>query len=160
MEAENGGRTPTVARFINLDRISSHDLLWPLGLSLDLLWTGPSVPSARGQTIGDWRTDCLAFGAECRMRHTSQRRGSPDLPAAHGKTGITGTGGNDMHETHRRAAEQHELAAQAHRTAAEHNEKGENEAGNWHSERALEYSEHAFRLAQEAHNKSGQIGSL
>jgi hypothetical protein len=62
-----------------------------------------------------------------------------------------------MHETHRQAAEQHELAAQAHRTAAEHNEKGDNETGNWHSTRALEYSDHAFRLAKEAHAKSGQI---
>jgi hypothetical protein len=27
-------------------------------------------------------------------------------------------------------------------------------------ERALEYSDHAYKLAQEAHNKSGKIGSL
>jgi hypothetical protein len=65
-----------------------------------------------------------------------------------------------MHETHRRAAEQHELAAQAHRTAAEHNEKGETEMGNWHSARALEYSKQAWKLAKEAHAKSGQIGTL
>jgi hypothetical protein len=65
-----------------------------------------------------------------------------------------------MHETHRRAAEQHELAAKAHRTAAEHNEKGENETGNWHAERALEYSDHAYKLAKEAHAKSGQILAL
>ena len=66
-----------------------------------------------------------------------------------------------MHDhTHRRAAELHELAAHAHRTAAEHNEKGEGAAGSWHAERALEYSDHAFKLAQEAHAKSGQIRSL
>jgi hypothetical protein len=65
-----------------------------------------------------------------------------------------------MQDTHRRAAEQHELAAHAHRTAAEHNEKGDDEAGRWHSERALEFSDHAYRLAKEAHTKSGQIGSL
>jgi hypothetical protein len=44
-----------------------------------------------------------------------------------------------MHETnnaHRRAAELHELAAVAHRTAAEHNE-----TGNWHAQRALDYSD-------------------
>jgi hypothetical protein len=66
-----------------------------------------------------------------------------------------------MHEdAHRKAAEQHELAAKAHRTAAEHNEKGDNETGNWHSQRALEYSDHAYKLAKEAHAKSGQIVTL
>ena len=65
-----------------------------------------------------------------------------------------------MHESHRRAAEQHELAAQAHRTAAEHNEKGDNIAGKWHAERALEYSDHAYKLAREAHAKSGKIGAI
>ena len=65
-----------------------------------------------------------------------------------------------MHETHRKAAEQHELAANAHRTAAEHNEKGDPDEGSWHSQRALEYSEHAYKLAKEAHAKSGQIVSL
>jgi len=65
-----------------------------------------------------------------------------------------------MQNAHRRAAERHELAARAHRTAAEHNEKGDNEAGIWHSERALEYSDHAYKLAQEAHAKSGKIGTL
>jgi hypothetical protein len=65
-----------------------------------------------------------------------------------------------VHESHRKAAEQHELAARAHRTAAEHNEKGDNQTGNWHSERALQYSGHAFKLAKDAHNKSGQIESL
>jgi hypothetical protein len=44
-----------------------------------------------------------------------------------------------VHDTHRKAAEQHELAAPAHRTAAGHNERGDNVAGNWHSERALEH---------------------
>ena len=70
------------------------------------------------------------------------------------------TGGTTMHEEHRKAAEQHELAAQAHRTAAEHNEKGDNSAATWHSERALEYSDHAYKLAREAHSKSGEIVSL
>ena len=65
-----------------------------------------------------------------------------------------------MHELHRQAAEQHELAARAHRTAAEHNEKGDNPTGNWHNERALEYSGRAYELAKEAHTKSGQIGTL
>jgi hypothetical protein len=70
------------------------------------------------------------------------------------------SGGNIMHETHWRAAEQHELAAHAHRTAAEHNEKRDVAAADWHSERALEYSDHAYKLAKEAHTKSGQIESL
>jgi hypothetical protein len=65
-----------------------------------------------------------------------------------------------MHETHWKAAEQHQLAAQAHRTAAEHNEKGDYAAAVWHSERALEYSDRAYKLAMEAHNKSGKIVSL
>jgi hypothetical protein len=65
-----------------------------------------------------------------------------------------------MHDAHRKAAEQHELAAREHRTAAEHNEKGEHSAAVWHAERALEYSDHAYKLAKEAHNKSGRIGSI
>ena len=65
-----------------------------------------------------------------------------------------------MHEEHRKAAELHELAAQAHRTAAEHNEKGDHVAGSWHAARALEYSDHAYKLAKEAHTKSGRMGSL
>lgn len=65
-----------------------------------------------------------------------------------------------MHEEHRQAAEQHELAAHAHRTAAEHNEKGDEEGGSWHLQRALEFSDHAYKLAKEAHSKSGQIVKL
>ncbi len=65
-----------------------------------------------------------------------------------------------MHEEHWQAAQQHELAARAHRTASEHNEKGDDGLGRWHAERALEYSDHAFKLAKEAHNKSGQIEAL
>jgi hypothetical protein len=61
------------------------------------------------------------------------------------------------HEKHRNAAAQHDLAAQAHRTAAEHNEKGDEAAESWHSQRALEYSDHAYKLAREAHNKSGKM---
>jgi hypothetical protein len=71
---------------------------------------------------------------------------------------------HDLHrqaaQHHENAAKQHELAADAHRTAAEHNEKGDDEGGRWHAARALEYSNHAYKLAQEAHNKSGQIVSL
>ncbi|HEY2843012.1 MAG TPA: hypothetical protein VGJ09_05150 [Bryobacteraceae bacterium] len=65
-----------------------------------------------------------------------------------------------MREAHLKAAEQHELAAKSHRTAAEHNEKGDMEAAQFHSARALEYSDHAYKLAKEAHTKSGQIVSL
>jgi len=65
-----------------------------------------------------------------------------------------------MHEEHRKAAEQHERAAQAHRTAAEHNERGDGAGGRWHAERALEYSDHAYKLAKAANNKSSQIDAL
>ena len=65
-----------------------------------------------------------------------------------------------MHEEHRKVAELHDLAAQAHRTAAEHNEKGNGVAGSWHVQRALEYSDHAYKLAKEAHAKSGKIGTI
>ena len=61
------------------------------------------------------------------------------------------------HQAHLKAAEQHDLAAQAHRTAAEHNEKGSDTEESWHSQRALEYSDHAYKLAKEAHNKSGRM---
>jgi hypothetical protein len=65
-----------------------------------------------------------------------------------------------VHQEHWQAAEQHERAARAHRTAAEHNEKDQGEAGDWHAKRALEYSDHAYKLATEAHNKSGKIEEL
>ena len=65
-----------------------------------------------------------------------------------------------MHEGHREAAELHERAAHAHRTAAEHNEKGDGIVESWHAQRALEYSDHAFKLAREAHAKSGKIGTV
>jgi len=64
------------------------------------------------------------------------------------------------HEAHRRAAAQHDIAAKAHRTAAEHNEKGDETQTSWHSQRALEHSDHAFKLAKEAHSKSGQMETL
>src|ERR1035441_8941149 len=74
---------------------------------------------------------------------------------------------NTMHESrnsirtlHREAAEYPDLAAHAHRTAAEHNEKGDSEAGNWHLDRAREYSDQAFKLAQDVHCKSGRMESL
>jgi hypothetical protein len=65
-----------------------------------------------------------------------------------------------MHYEHREAAEQHELAAQAHRTAAEHHEKGNEAEESWHVQRALEYSDHAYKVAKEAHNKSGRVEAL
>jgi hypothetical protein len=65
-----------------------------------------------------------------------------------------------MHEEHWKAAQQHELAARSHRTAAEHNEKGDLTAAVWHSERAMEYSDHAYKLAKETENKSGEIERL
>ena len=65
-----------------------------------------------------------------------------------------------MNDAHRKAAEHHELAAHAHRTAAEHNEKGDGTTAEWHSDRALEYSNHAYALAKQAHNKSGEIERL
>lgn len=64
---------------------------------------------------------------------------------------------HDAHQAHRKAAEQHELAAHAHRTAAEHNEKGDLTTAIWHADRALDYSDQAYKLAKEAHTKSGQI---
>ena len=65
-----------------------------------------------------------------------------------------------MHDAHQKTAEHQELAARAHRSAAEHNEKGDNETGNSHADRALDYSYRAYRLAKEAHTKSGQIRTL
>jgi len=65
-----------------------------------------------------------------------------------------------MQRIHLEAAKQHDRSAQAHRTAAEHNERGDNPTGNWHSQRAHDYSARAYELAKEAHNKSSQIGSL
>ncbi len=73
------------------------------------------------------------------------------MPDAHDKA---------THKAHLRVAEQHSLAAQAHRTAAEHNEKGDETAESWHSQRALEYSDHAYKLAKEAHNKSGRVETV
>ena len=64
-----------------------------------------------------------------------------------------------MCDSHRQAAKYHDVAAQAHRTAAEHNEKGDNEKTGIPSE-ALEYSNRAYELAEEAHNKSGRIETL
>jgi hypothetical protein len=59
---------------------------------------------------------------------------------------------------HQKAAKYHDVsAAHSHRTAAEPNEKGDNENGDWYLERALEYSKRAYKLAREAHSKSGQM---
>ena len=68
--------------------------------------------------------------------------------------------GKSRHEFHREAAEMHENAARAHRTAAEHDEKGDHASGIQHAERAMEYADHAYKLAKEAHTKSGQIESF
>lgn len=68
--------------------------------------------------------------------------------------------GSHLKDAHRRAAEQHEQAAQAHRMASEHNKKDADYGGRWHAVRAQEFSDHAYKLAKEAHDKSGQIVSL
>jgi hypothetical protein len=65
-----------------------------------------------------------------------------------------------MHESHRLAAEMHQRAAQEHRTAAEHNEKGNLTEAGYHAQRAMEFSDHAYKAAKEAHNKSGRIEKL
>lgn len=65
-----------------------------------------------------------------------------------------------MHQTHKQAAEKHDAAAQAHRTAAEHNEKGDLSNAAYHAARALQFSDHAYRLARDAHNKSARIERL
>jgi hypothetical protein len=64
--------------------------------------------------------------------------------------------GGTLDDEQQRAAGLHELAAADHRTAAKHNEVGESTASVWHSERALEYADHADKLAREVHNKSGE----
>jgi hypothetical protein len=66
----------------------------------------------------------------------------------------------EKHDPHMEAAAQHDLAAQAHRTASEHNEKGDDAAGQWHADRALEHSTRAFKLSKEAHTKSDRIEQL
>jgi len=65
-----------------------------------------------------------------------------------------------MHDSHKKAAEFHDLAAHAHRAAAAYYEEGEYETGHEHSRQALEHSNKAYLHAQEAHNKSGRIGTL
>jgi len=65
-----------------------------------------------------------------------------------------------MLDLHRKAAEEHDRAAHAHRTAAEHNEKGDEAGESWHAQRAMEYSDHAYKLAKEARDKSGRVESL
>ena len=49
---------------------------------------------------------------------------------------------------------------QSHREAAEHNERGDSQTDNWHSERALEHADQAYKLAKQAHSKWGRIESL
>ena len=67
---------------------------------------------------------------------------------------------NSIQSRHRQAAEHHDLAGQAHRTAFEHNERGDNEAANWHVDRAHEHSDQAFKIAQDIHRKSGRMESV
>ena len=112
-----------------------------------------------------WGVIAMAVTAGCgKTLRTRQFKSSAESPTHAQRVGnrraLTSSEVIFMHEEHRQAAEQHERAAQAHRTAAEHNEKGENDASKWHAERALEYSDHAFKLAKEAHNKSGRIEAL
>jgi hypothetical protein len=66
----------------------------------------------------------------------------------------------NMHNLNQMAAEQHELAAEAHRKAAEHDQTSDNPADNWNADRALEYSNRAYALAQEAHVTALQNGEL
>jgi hypothetical protein len=96
-----------------------------------------AIPERRLLSKGDWPAPCTGKNVDYAF-----------------------TGGNMTHDAHLKAAEQHELAAQAHRTAAEHHEKGDDVGGRWHAERALEFSDHAYKLAKEAHNKSGQMVTL
>jgi hypothetical protein len=56
---------------------------------------------------------------------------------------------------HQRAAEFHDLAAHAHRVAATHHSQGDFQTGHELSKHAMEYSAKAYRLSQEAHQKSG-----
>jgi DnaK suppressor protein len=109
---------------------------------------GRQIDAARLNAI-PWAKYCLEDQEKREGEMSGTRRVQPTLHAEEG-----------VHESHQKPAEQHELAARAHRTAAEHNEKGDDPTGNWHSERALQYAEHAYRLARDAHNKSGQIESL
>lgn len=57
-------------------------------------------------------------------------------------------------DSHQRAAEFHDLAAHAHRVAATHHDKGDHMTGHEYSRQALEHSNKAFQLAQEAHRES------
>jgi hypothetical protein len=59
-------------------------------------------------------------------------------------------------DSHVRAAELHDLAAHAHRVAAAHHDKGDHQTGHELSRQAMEHSAKAYRLAQEAHQKSAR----
>lgn len=65
-----------------------------------------------------------------------------------------------IYNLHQKAAKYHDLSGQAHPTAAEHNERGEDASGNRHLARALERSQRAYKLAREAHNKSGRMDTF
>ena len=65
-----------------------------------------------------------------------------------------------MHYLYKEAAKHHELAAEFHRAAAESSELGEIPEADIHIRRALEHSSRASELAAEAHDKSGEIGSI
>jgi hypothetical protein len=94
----------------------------------------------------------------CLPKRFESRKGRKKIgaPRAHAK-GVTRRLRRRKHHSRDtpKGAELHEFAAQAHRTAAEHNEKGDRTVADWHSERALAYADHAYKLAKEAHNKSG-----
>ena len=38
--------------------------------------------------------------------------------------------------------------------------KGDEAAESWHTQRALEYSDHAYKLAKKAHDKSGRMEAV
>ena len=61
-----------------------------------------------------------------------------------------------MHQSHLDAAKRHKLA-RAPRTSAEHHEMRDDESGDWHSQRSLQFAGRTYQLAPDSHNKSGQI---
>lgn len=65
-----------------------------------------------------------------------------------------------MHYLHREAAKEHWTAANAHREAAKGMETGRIAADDDLEEFAFEHSSRAYELAQEAKDKTGNIGSV
>jgi hypothetical protein len=62
-----------------------------------------------------------------------------------------------MHDAHRKADEHREPAAHTHRPAAEQNGERDNVSGNWHSERLLEYSDRAYKLARGSSHQGRKV---